>query len=303
MFKRLLRKFGPNPLDHLITKAEKKKQKRFLLFWNRGLGDIALGLYAIVHRIREKIPDAEITFLTRSNLKDGFELLGNVHILVAPHLKRKEKVEVEELLHLLSIDPKSFDRIIKNPDPTQWVKWQLGKLTPRLQWQKEWDTLVETYHLDPKETYVGAHVQTETQYAQWRNWPLESWHRLFEKITQSGKKVLLFGFENVPEFRLPGVIDLRGKTPLFSLLSIIKNRCSALVVPDSGISSMLYFLNESFPIRLVSLWADPYMGILKQNVASPNPQLDHIPLLGKNKDITTISVDQVYEQLSRSGKS
>ena len=32
-----------------------------MLFWNRGLGDIALGLYAIVHRIRESIPDAKIT--------------------------------------------------------------------------------------------------------------------------------------------------------------------------------------------------------------------------------------------------
>ena len=65
MLKKLIRKFGPNPLDRILEKAKQKNHKTFLIYWNRGLGDIALGLYAIVHRIRETIPDAEITFLTR----------------------------------------------------------------------------------------------------------------------------------------------------------------------------------------------------------------------------------------------
>ncbi|NGX37106.1 MAG: hypothetical protein K1000chlam2_00256 [Chlamydiae bacterium] len=289
MIKKLLRKWGPNPLESLLKKAQKNNHKKFLLFWNRGLGDIVLGLYAIVHRIREVIPDAEITFLTRPNLHDGFILLGDVNIIVAENLKRGDKVDIQTL-----IDPTQFDVILDNPNPTQWVQWQLGKLTPILHWQDKWDALSEKFDLDKQATYVGAHVQTETSYAHCRNWPLASWLTLFEKITASGKKVLLFGFEQDPIFDIPGVIDLRGKTPLFELLSIIKNHCEALVVPDSGVSSMIYFLKEDFPIKHISLWADPYMGILKQNVASPNPQLKHIPILGKDKDITNITASEVY---------
>ncbi len=298
MLKKLIRKLGPNPLDRLLAKAQKKQQKNILLFWHRGLGDIVLGLYAIVHKIREEIPGAKITFLTRPNLEDGFHLLGGVDILVVPSLKRGDNTPIVHLLEEIDVDPNDFDLIIDRPDPTRWVSWQLGTLTPRLNWQKKWDPLWEKHNLDRSAAYVGAHVQTETNYAHWRNWPLESWTSLFEKITASGKKVLLFGFAKEPVFDIPGVIDLRGDTPLFELLSIIKNRCSALIVPDSGVSSMTYFLDESFPIKLISLWADPYMGILKQNVDSPNPQLVHKPLLGKDKDITNITADRVYNELS-----
>jgi len=178
MLKKILRKFGPNPLDHLLKKARKKNHENFLLFWNRGLGDIALGLYAIVHRIREYIPEAKITFLTRPNLQDGFLLLGNVDVLVVPDLKRGDRMGT--LLHEMGINPEQFDVILDNPDPTQWVKWQLGNLTPRLQWQEKWNTLCEKHRLDPNETYIGAHVHTETNYANWRNWPEKSWRELFE---------------------------------------------------------------------------------------------------------------------------
>lgn len=300
MFKSLAQRFLPNPLDALLRKAQAKKQRTFLAFWNRGLGDIPLGLFAIVHRIREYVPDAEITFLTRPNLKDGFTLLGGgVETLIAPRLKRKDPVDVYALLREIGKEPRSFDVIIENPDPTKWVKWQLGKLTPVLHWQKQWDALVERFDLDPKETYVGVHAQTETGYASWRDWPINNWQALFEKITAGGKKVLLFGFENHPLFPIPGVIDLRGKTTLFELISIIKNRCEALVVPDSGISSMVYFLNEQFPIKHISLWAEPNMGILKQNVPSPNKLLQPFPILGKDKNIANITVDEVYGFLRR----
>jgi hypothetical protein len=61
---------------------------------------------------------------------------------------------------------------------------------------------------------------------------------------------------------------------------------------------MVYYLDVSFPIKHISLWADPFMGILKQNVASPNKQLQHIPILGKDKDIRNIRVEEVYGHLS-----
>lgn len=292
LLKRLYRKIGRNPLDRILKKAQNKGRNTFLIFWNRGLGDIALGLYAIVHRIHTYIPDAKITVATRSNLVDGFTLLGGVEVRVIEGLKRGDPIQLQD-----HIDLKTFDVVLENPNPTHWVQWQLGNLIPKLHWNKEWDQLCETFDLDPNQSYVGAHVQTETSYGHWRNWPIESWHALFEKITQGGKKVLLFGFEQVPEFDIPGVIDLRGKTPLFSLLSIIKNRCEALIVPDSGVSSMVYYLQEEFPIKHISLWAETNMGILKQNVPSPNRLLQSIAILGKDKNIANITVDEVYGHL------
>jgi ADP-heptose:LPS heptosyltransferase len=59
-------------LDWKLKKMASRGERKILLAWNRGLGDIALGLYAIIQRIREFIPDAEITFLIRENLQEGF---------------------------------------------------------------------------------------------------------------------------------------------------------------------------------------------------------------------------------------
>lgn len=292
MLKKWLKKWGPNPLDRIIRKAKSRQHKSFLIYWNRGLGDIPLGLYAIVHRIRGSIPDAKITFLTRQNLHDGFILMGGVEIIVAPELKRGDQVDLKAL-----VDISSYDVVIEKADPTHWVSWQLGNLIPELHWQEKWDALCEKYDLDPNGRYVGAHVQTETNYASWRDWPSSSWEELFHLCTAGGFKVLLFGFAKEPAFDIEGVIDLRGETPLFDLLSIVKNRCEAMVVPDSGVSSMVYFLKEEFPIKHISLWAQSGMGILRQNVSSPNSQLKHIPLMGKERDISTIKPEEVYAHL------
>lgn len=294
MIKKLLRKYGPNPLERLLQKAQKKEAKKVLLFWNRGLGDIALGLYAIVHRIRTTLPDAEITFLTRENLADGFRLLGGVRLIVSPTLKRGDPCD----LAAHGIERDDYDLIIEKPDPTYWASWQRGTLTPKLCWKSEWDALCENYGLDDEKKYIGAHVQTETGYALWRDWPEEKWCALFEKLTKEGREILLFGYGNDPSFDIPGVIDLRGKTPLFDLLSIVKNRCDALLVPDSGISSMVYYLDTPFPLKHISLWGETDMGILKQNVPSPNPQLEQIPILGKDRDIRNITPEEVYAHLS-----
>lgn len=297
MLKRLIRSLAPNPLDRLLSKASRHGQKKVLFFWNRGLGDIALGLFAIVHRVRAVIPDATITFLTRENLRDGFTLLGGCNVIVAPQLKRGEQPDIRALLVELGVDPEQFDLIIDRPDPTRWVPWQRGTLTPLLHWNSAWDDLWKSFGLDEKTKYIGAHVQTETSYAHWRNWPIPHWEELFAKLRENGEKILLFGFEKTPLFEGEGIIDLRGETDLFPLLSIIKHRCKAVILPDSGITSMTYYLADSFPITLLSLWADPNMGILKQRVSSPNPQLHHVPLLGEGKDLRNLSPGRVYEEL------
>ena len=295
MFKKLWRKIGPNPLD-LRLKRMQKPGARVLFTWNRGLGDIPLGLYALVLRIREFIPDAEVTVLTRRDLQEGFELLQDVKALVGSTWKRGVPVELDKTLAEHNLSRASFDLILENPDPTHWAKWQLGKLTPRLTWNSVWDARHEAFPCEGR--CVGVHVQTETTYGYEKNWPLSSWRELFSRLTQElGCTVLLFGFQPTEDFIMERVIDLRGKTNLYEMLSLIKNRCSYLVVPDSGVLSITYYIDAQFPIRIVSLWADPRQGVLKQNVSSPNRELKHIPLLGKDENVANISVNQVIDAL------
>ncbi len=275
----------------MLKRVAKKKGTRILLCWNRGLGDLALGLYAMVQRIRERVPNAEITFLTRENLSQGFSMIEGIQTIVHSEWKRGEPFILDPSLK------KKYDLVIEKPSPTDWVSWQRGKLVPRLKWDPKNEALYEKFGLSNKGLYVGVQVSAETNYGLWRNWPLEKWEQLFSRLEQMGAQVLLFGYGDQPVFTHSNLVDLRGKTDLFELLSLIKNKTAALVLPDSGISAMTYYLDASFPIRLVTLWADPNHGILKQRVSSPNPRLVHCPLIGENKDLSTVSVNAVVEQM------
>lgn len=302
MFKKLIELFRPNPFDKLLKQIEKEEKSRFLVVWNRGLGDIPLGLHALVYRIRSYIPRASITFITRKDLADLFTMLDGVKVIVGETIVRGKPVDVDATLKEHQLSSNMFDVVLEKPDPTRWFKWQLGTLTPKLTWNNEWDTLINKYDLDPSETYIGCHVQTETggYYSYEKNWDLPSWRNLFKKIHEEKKgKILLFGMEKEPTFLMEDVIDLRGKTNVFEMLSLIKNRCRYLVVPDSGILSVAYYVNASYPIRVVSLWADLRQGVLRQKVGSPNPQFEHIPLHGKNDNVSNISIDSVYDALFR----
>ncbi|MBF8262815.1 MAG: hypothetical protein HW387_480 [Parachlamydiales bacterium] len=299
MFRTFARLFLPNRLDAICRMAERRSAKKILIAWNRGLGDIALGLYAIVHRIREWIPDAQITFLIRPNLQEGFTLLEGVQTIVAPMWIRGEPYDVEQTLVALNRSGKEFDLIIPHPSPTDWVRWQHGSLVPRLVWNKAHDDLYKKFDLPEGRVYIGAQATAETNYGLWRNWPPERWQELFHKIGSfSRARVILFGYGSEPFFESDQLIDLRGKTTLMELLSIIKNRCRYLIVPDSGILSMAYYLDAAFPLQILSLWADPKHGILKQNVASPNPMLVHRPLIGTHRDLSTVSADDVFQHLA-----
>ncbi len=300
MFKKLRKRFAPNALQRCIKGASKCGKRRFLLAWNRGLGDIALGIYAIVHKIQEQIPDAHITCLTRKDLVDGFRLIKGVDVLLAKEWARGSAEDIDKALEGHGLSRKDFDVILEKPDPTQWVRSQIGSLVPKLSWDSVWDEAWRKFGLDSSKRYVGVHVQTETRYPYEKNWLVKKWTSLFERLYQEhGIHAILFGFQPTHSFSLPGIVDLRGKTALFDMLSIIKNRAQYLVVPDSGVLSLTYFLDVSFPLRIVSLWSDPNQGVLKQNVVSPNPQLEHIPLIGKENNISHIEVEEVIEALLR----
>ncbi len=288
MFRTFAKKVLPNRLDWMLKWTARKGGKKILLGWNRGLGDIALGLYAIVQRIRTFIPDAEITFVTRHNLYDGFSMLEGVKAIIDPRWRRGEPYRIDSDLK------KKYDLVIERPSPTDWVYWQRGKVVPKLKWDRQYDSLYERFDL-PADC-VGVQVSAETGYGLWRNWPKEKWHGLFDRIQSP---ILLFGFGDEPKFTHPHLMDLRGKTTLFELLSIIKHKVKALVLPDSGISSMVYYLDASFPIRHITLWADPNHGILKQAVSSPNPELMHRPIIAKDKNLANVTVDEVVAALQK----
>lgn len=253
-----------------------------LIPWNRGLGDIALGLYAIVKRVKDFIPDAHVTFLIRPDLEDGFKMLKGIETIIAPHWVRGKPMSLPK-------DLPPFDLIIDNADPSHWVAWQRGKLIPKMEWNSEWDGLAQRFNL-PNHC-VAAHVNCETGYYFERNWPVGHWEELFAALPGP---IVLLGLKKDPVFHHPQIYDLRGETSLFEILAILKNHCRVLIAPDSGILGVTYFLNAPFKLRIVSLWADPNHGILKQNVPSPNPLLEHIPLISPNrKDAALISVDYV----------
>lgn len=300
MLKKLIEPFFPNPFDKLLKKMANEGKSRFLVVWNRGLGDIPLGLYALVYRIRSYIPRASITFVTRKDLATLFTMLDDVKVIVGERVVRGKPVDIEATLGEHQLSTNMFDAVLEKPDPTRWLKWQLGTLTPKLNWNPEWDALIDKYELDPNETYIACHVQTETEgyYRYEKNWDLPSWRNLFKKIHEKKRgKILLFGIRSEPAFLMEDVIDLRGKTSVFEMLSLIKNRSRYLVGPDSGVLSVAYYVDASYPIRVVSLWADPRQGVLRQKVDSPNPQLEHLPLHGKNDNVANIAVDTVYDTL------
>jgi ADP-heptose:LPS heptosyltransferase len=265
LFKQVFNKGSArNELDSFLEKARQDNAKSFLVPWNRGLGDIALGLYAFTVRVRSFIPDARITFITRSELEEAFSLLLGTEVIGIPWLARGKPIDIHKVIKDLDI--------------------------------KGHDIILENINLNTSVFYIGAHIDTETHqfYGNKKDWPIENWEMLFEKFYNTNVRVILFGLKSRHLFDHPSIIDLRGKTSLLEMLSIIKNCCNILIAPDGGVLSIAYYLDVYFPIAVISLWGDSNQGILKQAVPSPNTGLKHFPITGKGKDVTKISVDEVF---------
>ena len=293
MIRSLVRKLRGNELDRILERAARGGARRFLVFWNRGLGDIALGLYALFARIREAVPAAEITVLTRQDLAEAFVLFDVQRVIVDPELERGDRDGYARAVARLGVKAVDFDVVLDRPDPTGWLASQLGTVVPRLAWKPEHDALATRFPLGEGRVYVGTHVSAETArfYGYPKDWPTGSWRALFDEL--AGEPCVLFGHAPEPRFDRAGLVDLRGRTTLLEMLAIVKNRCRVLVAPDSGVLTMAYYLDCAFPLTVVSLWSDPRQGVLKQGVASPNPLLRHVPLIGENEDVRRITVEEV----------
>jgi ADP-heptose:LPS heptosyltransferase len=297
-----LKKFRGNEFDRLLQSAVKGNKKRFLIVWNRGLGDIALGLYALVYRIRTFIPDAQITFITRKELEDAFLLLDNTSVIGVPWWERGKPIDFDNTLNGLNIKKTDYDIFLEKVNPTKWLSWQIEKLTPKLKWKNEYDELWKHFNfLESSRSYIGVHLNTETGqfYGYQKDWPVGNWRALFERLSEiKDIQIVLFGHNRTGTFNLPSVIDLRGDTTLLEMLSIIKNRCNVLIAPDGGVLSLIYYLDVFSPITVISLWGDANQGILKQAVPSPNKGLVHMPIIGKGNDISNISVEEVFSKIT-----
>lgn len=297
MYKHLFYKFLPNPFTRQLTRFKKEGKKRFLVLWNRGLGDIPLGLYAFCYHIRKIIPNAQITFITREDLKEAFTLLEGVDVFSSSFIQRGKQVDVTQVIESLGLLKRDFEVVIEKIDSSRWLYWQIGNLVPKLAWDEKWDALSEPFlHVEEKNC-LAVHVSSQTNefYQYEKNWPKKNFERLFSEV--KNQKILLFGFQDKEMFPFENIVDLRGKTTVIQMLCLIKNHCSHLLAPDSGILNMLYYLNQNFPIKVVSLWSDPNQGILKQKVASPNKELLHLPLIGESNDVSTLTVEKVLQAL------
>ncbi len=278
------RAYGPNPFLRQLKRH--KKARSVLILWNRGLGDIPLGLYALVQMIRSSLENPHITFATRSDLVEGFSFLHGVELLEMPHWRRGEAVQMDPDM------ARQFDWVIEKADPTYWCRWQLKTLTPRLVWNEAF--YPESWAEALPQGAIAFHVHSETSYGYEKNWPtshVQEALRLFKQ--RSSRPVFLLGAKAQPSFPVEAGHDLRGRTNLRTLLWILTHRCSHLLAPDSGILSFLYYLDLQFPIRVVSLWGDPKQGILKQGVPSPNLLFDHIPLLAPRGVMADLTPEEV----------
>lgn len=298
MIRNIWQKLSPNPFEKILERSTQLGHTRFLLAWNRGLGEIPLGLFALIQRIRKAVPKAKITFITRPDLREAFALLSDIEVIVAPSWHQGEKKDLLSTLTQLHIDPKRFDVFLPDPDPTYWVSSQLSSFIPKLTWNPEWDCLADRFSLPDKQKWIGIHVQTESSYEQEKNWPIEKWSLLFDDLIDRYRvPILLFGKSSSPPFAKEGIVDLRGRTTLFEMLSLIKNRCSHLIAPNSGVLSLSYCLDVSFPLKIISLCAEESQGILKQNTLSPNEEIEHVAIVSKHKDIRQIPLEEVIEAL------
>lgn len=286
----------PNPFDRLLKKAKKKKARHLLLAWNRGLGDVALGLYALVVRIRYFLPDAKITFLVREDLKAVFELLEGVDIIVAEGWRRWEKYDVFATLKKMGRDAAEFDEVISWPDPYYWAQWQWKKLIPKLLWPKGVEGLSRRFAFDSHESYILVQPCCESGYAFFRDWPQERYEELFSLFAKIPEvKVILVGMKKEPLFSFANIIDLRGETSFDEIISLLFEKCEVALLPDSGILSTVYYLDVNKMVKIVSLFVSEKYGLLRQGVPSPNPSLRHIPLISKN--LADISVKEVFVRL------
>lgn len=294
-------RLGREPYERALAEGARRQCRRIVFYWNRGLGDIALGLVPMFARASSKLPGAAIEVVTRAELAEPFRLTAARTIHVVPGLERAERIGAATACARLPADPRAGALAIDAPDPTRWLAVASRPAPPRFHWSAEFDKLAAPL-LERGDTrpWIAVHASTETaqHYGYVKDWPADAWAALFHAAARRHDvRFVLLGHAPVPALAAPNVVDLRGRTGFLQMLALVHTRCAALLAPDGGILNAVYFLDAVFPITVVSLWSDPRQGLLKHHASSPNPRLVHVPLVGADGDVRTISPDDVLAAL------
>ena len=290
-----------NDFDRAVQDAAKSGRTTFVFAWNRGLGDIALGLCPLFARIRARVPGSRIAVFTRDDLADAFAMTGVDDIHVVPGLARGPAIDVASAAARAGFALPEGATVFADPDPTRWLDGRRTEYPPALRWNARWIARADAVAPIGNGIVIGAHVHSETasHYGYVKDWPAASWRELIARFpTERGVAWLLFGNAATEPFTQQNVVDLRGRTTFLDLMAVIRMRCRILVAPDSGVLTAAYYLDEQFPLDIVSLWSDPRQGILKQACASPNALLHHTPLLALDEDMRKLAVDDVERALA-----
>jgi len=283
--------------DRMLRRAQRERRRDFVFAWNRGLGDIALGLVPLFDRIRANVNGSRILVFTRPDLVEAFSLTGSDAIYPIDGLARDTRIDLLAAAARMGVALSPEAVLIADPDPTRWLEGRRRLHPPVLHWQSGYDAHADA--LVPKfagETVIGAHVHSETAqyYGYVKDWPVQRWQSLIARFPASRQvRWVLFGNEPDTTFDQDNVVDLRGRTSFLALLAVIRTRCRILVAPDSGVLTAAYYLDGAAPLEVVSLWSDPRQGILKQGCPSPNARLRHTPLVGEGEDVRNLRVDDV----------
>ena len=297
----------PDPMAAL-AEAKRRGTRRVILAWNKGLGDIALGIVGLVVLIRDALPRAEVVVLTREDLAEAFTLVPGVDAVHAVPGWRREASRwgspTEAVVAAAAAKVGALtEGTLVLPD-VRWGPWwaaQVGRFVPRLLWRREWDALAEPL-VGPaggERRRLAIHVDSETGYFYRynKNWGSRRWRDLFAMVgAEAPPRIFLLGKAVGERFALPFVVDLRGRTGLREALAVILST-GVCIAPDSGLLTFAYFLDVARPLSLISLWASAEHGILRYGVDSPNPRLRHAPLVGRGGDIMTIEVAEVARSL------
>ena len=289
------------PFERAVAAARRAGRHDFLFGWNRGLGDIALGLAPLFARIRASDPRARIVVFTRADLADAFRLTDADAVHVVAGAARGPAIDVAAAAAAAGVVLPEAATVFADPDPTRWLDGRRQAYPPALRWDPAWNARADRLvPAQPGTVVVGAHVHSETaqHYGYVKDWPAARWHELFARFpARSGVRWLLLGNAALPAYVQDNVVDLRGRTSFLDLLALVRARCRVLVAPDSGVLTAAYYLAQDFPLEIVSLWSDPRQGILKQGCASPNASLVHVPLVGRGEDVRNLTCDEVARAL------
>ncbi len=285
------------PFEREVAVAQRAGRHDFVFGWNRGLGDIALGLVPLFARIRASDPRARIVVFTRADLADAFRLTDADEVHVVATATRGPAIDVAAAAASAGVALPAAATVFADPDPTRWLDGRRQVFPPALRWDPAWNARADRLAPAlPGAIDIGAHVSSETaqHYGYVKDWPAAAWRELIARFPAArGVRWLLLGNEAAPPFAQDNVVDLRGRTAFLDLLALVRARCRVLVAPDSGVLTAAYYLAQDFPLEIVSLWSDPRQGILKQGCASPNPSLAHVPLVGRGDDVRNLACDDV----------